>query len=98
VFELEISGLVLRRERRTSSWGFARTALAIVAELAIELGEPPGPEDRAAAFALAERARIGFFDAMYLIHAAERGALLATRDRGMLTAAPALGIEVVDLR
>lgn len=96
VFAWEIGNQIAVRAR--GSTGEADRLLLALASFNIEIAPPA---DSAAVFATvgqAIRRGLTLFDAAYLNHALTLGASLASRDRRLLDAARAVGVDVFDLR
>jgi predicted nucleic acid-binding protein len=99
VFELEVRNSLLRLERQ-GRIGADRYDSALLELELLDLSFEAAI-DRArnvSLAALARRERISLFDAHYLDLALLRGASLASRDRGLLSAARRHGVPVHDLR
>jgi predicted nucleic acid-binding protein len=97
VFALELRWLFLKRERIERATGLAERALQFVDGLEIEVQDAPDVAQLDAALALAQARNIGFYDAMYIMLAADTDARLATRDVAQARVARALGVNVLDV-
>lgn len=96
IFAWEIGnqiGLRARGDRREAS-----RMLAHLATFAIEIAPPPDVEAVFGTIDQALRRNLTLFDTAYLTHALELGTSLASRDRRLLHAAEAAGVDVFDLR
>ena len=96
IFGWEVASVLLARTRRTS--GFDRELiLGQLASLDIELAPPMTAHDRGALMNAAQAASLSLFDTAYLALVLELSAELASRDLGLLAAAPRYGVTVRDL-
>lgn len=97
VFRWEIGNLLVRQSRREPGFDL-REAFAVLDSFNIALEPPIGKEGiRSLAFVAAARG-LSLFDAGYLWLAMKIDAAVASRDGGLLGAANAAGLPVVDLR
>jgi len=96
IFAWEIGNLIALRARGNTDE--TDRLVDVLASFSIEIAPPV---DFATVFGLvgqAARQGLTLFDSAYLSHALEFGAGLASRDRRLLDAARAVGVDVFDLR
>jgi predicted nucleic acid-binding protein len=99
LFALEVRALLLKAERRR--WLSRERVVELlesVREFNISLRPMPEANALDLTFELARDLQISLYDAAYLELAVEAGAMLATRDAGMIAAAKRLAVEVRDVR
>ncbi len=96
VFAWEIGNQIAVRAR--GSGGEADRLLHHLASFEIEIAPPPHHEAVFATIGQAIRRNLTLFDIAYLSHALTHGGALASRDRRLLDAARAVGVDVFDLR
>lgn len=96
VFAWEVGALIARRV--TGSSADRARALSILELLEIEIDQPRAWPEVAATIEVAAARTLSLFDNAYLDQCLETGAALASRDRRLIGAARAAGVEVFDLR
>ncbi len=96
VFAWEIGNQIAVRAR--GDVAEAEILLADLASFNIDISPPPDAETVFGTIGQAIRRNLTLFDTAYLSHALMHGGALASRDRRLLDAARAVGVDVFDLR
>jgi predicted nucleic acid-binding protein len=96
VFAWEVGNQIAVRSR--GDIGQAEILLADLASLNIEIAPAPDDEVVLGGIGQAIRWNLTLFDSAYLNHALTLGGALASRDRRLIEAARAAGVDVFDLR
>lgn len=97
IFQWEIGNLLVRQTRRESGFDL-QGALTLLDDFEIELGSPWERNDLRRLGLFAASRGLSLFDASYLWLAMAVDGVVGSRDRGLLDAASAAGLPVIDLR
>ena len=98
VFPIEVRSLLLAAERR-GRWRRIETEMALdqLEALDIQTVRMDTPDELSAVLDTARTAGLSIYDAFYLRLAETDGAMLASRDKAMLSAAEGRSVSVLDL-
>lgn len=97
-FAVELRNVLLLGERRGTITAAKATENILMASALIDIAQGDMHEEAERAMAVARRTGLKLYDAIYLEKAMREGRALASRDRRLLDAATAAGVDVYDAR
>ena len=98
VFSLETPWLFLKLERRSRERGFTIEAMERLAGLKVAVEPALDDQHLNNALGIAISYNMGFYDAMYVMLAANRRATVVSRDAKLLSVCEAFGLDVLNLK
>lgn len=97
-FAVELRSVLLLGERRGTITATKAAENILMASALIDIGQGDMHEEAQRAMVVARRTGLKLYDAIYLEKAIRDGRPLASRDRRLLEAATAAGVDVYDAR